>query len=310
MNILLKFFVLFIAFCFPTFFLLAGNYYYQPLLPITMPNGTPLGNPNILEYLKNIYTFGIALVGGLAVIKIVYGGIVYMLSDVVTNKTEAVKEIQAAVVGLLVALGSATLLFTINPKLLTLNFSMDPTVVMEGDGTEFLENNEPAYTAGGAGGSVTGVVNPDATKINWANPNQIVYGNVTVRDLTKGSADRVPTDPVAQSNLYAMAQELTSLSAVWGGDFEIVSGYRPKAVNDRLIAEAKAKGQTPPAENSQHIEGTAFDIRPKNGDLAGLQQTLKQNWTGGVGVYGSFVHVDMRGGGGWKKPVSGTPARW
>jgi hypothetical protein len=137
---------------FPSF-VLAG-YTYQPLLPITMPNGAPLGNPNILEYLKNIYTFGIALVGGLAVIKIVYGGIVYMLSDVVTNKSEAIKEIQAAVVGLLVALGSATLLFTINPKLLTLNFSMQPTVEMVGDGSELLVGAD--YYANGDVGTVGG----------------------------------------------------------------------------------------------------------------------------------------------------------
>jgi len=137
-------------------FVFAATYSYSPLLQVTRPGGESLYSSNILEYLKNIYSFGIAIVGGLAVIKIVYGGVKYMLTDIVTDKSAAKKEINAAVIGLLVALGSATLLYTINPKLLTLNFNLEMSTKdpLLGDGRSLIEATNSGTTAeGGTGGA-------------------------------------------------------------------------------------------------------------------------------------------------------------
>ena len=174
MKFSLKSFLIFILISLPSIIFAAG-YTYTPLLTIQTPGGGTLNNPNILEYLKNIYTFAIAIAGGLAVIKIVYGGIQYMLSDVVTNKTNAKNEITSAVIGLLVALGSATLLYTINPALLTLNFSMAPTAEMVGSGQELMAvwvKNDPTVAAFAKPGGSTAQAIAAAAQFAKDNPMQ------------------------------------------------------------------------------------------------------------------------------------------
>ncbi|MEI6480376.1 MAG: hypothetical protein WCO12_02530, partial [bacterium] len=52
---------------------------YKPLQPVNLPNGKTLFNPDITSYLQNIYSFGIAIAGALAVIVIVVAGIEYMV---------------------------------------------------------------------------------------------------------------------------------------------------------------------------------------------------------------------------------------
>ena len=46
-------------------------------------------------------------------------------------------------------------------------------------------------------------------------------------------------------------------------------------------------------ENSYHVQGLAADIRPEN--LEDLPELLDMVTDGGVGLYGTFVHVDARG---------------
>lgn len=49
--------------------------------------------------------------------------------------------------------------------------------------------------------------------------------------------------------------------------------------------------------NSQHLKGTAADIRPKDlSDLPRLEEICERlNPNGGVGLYNTFVHIDVRG---------------
>jgi len=262
---------------------IAVSYDYSPLLQVTRPGGGSLYSSNILEYLKNIYSFGIAIVGGLAVIKIVYGGVKYMLTDIVTDKSDAKKEINAAVIGLLVALGSATLLYTINPKLLTLNFSMESTNAIVGDGKELVgaELYEAQdFFVGPPAPGFTGSVNG----INWSDPSYKITENFTVGDVTKGDPSRIPQNESDMRTIVNMANKLEQVRAGWGSGIEFTSWYRPPAVN------ASVGG----AEHSHHLTGNAVDIYPSNGDLAGFNKYIKQSWgEGGVGTYNSWVHFDL-----------------
>jgi hypothetical protein len=53
----------------------------------------------------------------MAVVKIIFAGVKYMLSDLVTSKEAAKKDIRGALIGLLIVLGAVLILNTINPQL-------------------------------------------------------------------------------------------------------------------------------------------------------------------------------------------------
>ena len=158
---------------------------YAALQNIRLPNGGQLNNANILEYLVNIYTFAIAIAGGLAVIKIVYSGIKYMLSDIVTDKTEARKGIEGAVYGLLVILGSYVFLYTLNPNLVKFRLFIPMSQPMVGNGMELING-----TVSGGKPSTPGVNNAPKTigaEINPPLPSEPVNPNLTDTPLMGGN---------------------------------------------------------------------------------------------------------------------------
>ena len=72
------------------------------------------------KFFNALFTYGITIAGLLAVIMITVGGIQYMTSDAVSNKTEGRERITYALMGLLLVLFSWVLLYTINPEILNL----------------------------------------------------------------------------------------------------------------------------------------------------------------------------------------------
>ncbi len=118
---------------------------YKPLEPVKLPNGKDLFSPDITAYLQNIYSFGIAIAGALAVIVIVVAGIEYMMSDAFTTKADAIGRIKAAFYGLGLALGSYVLLYTISPELVKLKFNLTP--VSAPSSAQSGLNNIPGITA-------------------------------------------------------------------------------------------------------------------------------------------------------------------
>jgi uncharacterized protein YcbK (DUF882 family) len=97
-------------------------------------------------------------------------------------------------------------------------------------------------------------------------------------------------------NIIELAKNLQVLRDAVGKSITITSGYRSPEHN------AKIKG----AKNSQHITGMASDIKvagmtPKEVALVieGLIESGKMK-QGGIGIYPSWVHYDIRG----------TKARW
>ena len=74
------------------------------------------------------------------------------------------------------------------------------------------------------------------------------------------------------------------------GAFEIISGYRCAATNERL----RHSGGGGVARQSLHMEGRALDVRLPGVALADLRDAARTLRAGGVGFYArqQFVHVD------------------
>ena len=95
---------------------------FKPLVGI--PGVT---NPdNFDQYLQAIYATAIGLAALLAVIKIVIAGVKWMVTDIVSSKSDAKKDIQGAVFGLLIILGAVLILNIINPDIGDVNLSFAP----------------------------------------------------------------------------------------------------------------------------------------------------------------------------------------
>jgi hypothetical protein len=93
---------------------------YVPLEPNAFvgvgTGSTTSGNP-LLDFLTQVFNFGIAIAVTLAFIMMVWGGIEYMTTDSWQGKDNGKKRISDALWGLGLALVSYTILWTINPCL-------------------------------------------------------------------------------------------------------------------------------------------------------------------------------------------------
>ena len=87
---------------------------FEPLVGIP---GLDDPTTDINSYINILYALSISVAALLAVIKIIVAGVKYMLSDVVTSKSEAKSDIQGALIGLLVVISAVLILNVINPQL-------------------------------------------------------------------------------------------------------------------------------------------------------------------------------------------------
>lgn len=72
---------------------------------------------SIKNYLGSIYNWGIGIVGVLALIQLIRGGLMYMVSGAVEQKTSAKGIITDALIGLIIALASVVIVTVLNPRL-------------------------------------------------------------------------------------------------------------------------------------------------------------------------------------------------
>ena len=94
------------------------------------------------DYVKALYYAAISIGAFLAVIKIIFSGVKYMLTDVVTTKGDAKKDIYGALIGLLIVVGAVLILQTINPKLLDIKlFNEAPVPYINTDTTTIKSDN-------------------------------------------------------------------------------------------------------------------------------------------------------------------------
>jgi hypothetical protein len=90
---------------------------FVPLIGVPGIDTTNLG---VAAYINALYLLAISIAAFLAVGMLILAGFKYMLSDVVTQKEEAKKDIRGAILGLLIVIAAVLILETINPQLTNL----------------------------------------------------------------------------------------------------------------------------------------------------------------------------------------------
>lgn len=76
----------------------------------------------LVEYIRYLYLFGLSIVGLAAFGAMIYGGVNYMLAGAnLSSQTEAKKWFFSAISGLVLALASYLIIYTINPALVSIN---------------------------------------------------------------------------------------------------------------------------------------------------------------------------------------------
>ena len=85
-----------------------------------VPWGGSIDVNNPGKFFQSVFNTLLAIAATLAVIMIMYGGVIYMTSDAWTKKDEAKGVIWNAIQGLVLALVSYLILYTINPEILNI----------------------------------------------------------------------------------------------------------------------------------------------------------------------------------------------
>ncbi len=97
-----------------------GQNDFVPLVGIPYVD-TTAENTTLGDYVNGLYWASISIAAVLAFLKITWAGIKYMLSEVVTDKASAKKDIWGALLGLIIILAAVLMLDTVNPELSNLN---------------------------------------------------------------------------------------------------------------------------------------------------------------------------------------------
>ncbi len=148
-----------------------------PFVPLADYSGSPQLNTvmtsnSLPQYLNALFQFSLSIGAILAVVMIVWGGYLYMSSDIWNKKALAKQKITDAVIGLLLLLAIYLILYQINPDILNLNITFSQS------NSSTSQTTAPAGTNGASQGHCpTGApVNADGSCPTIfqtpANPNQ------------------------------------------------------------------------------------------------------------------------------------------
>jgi hypothetical protein len=121
---------------------------FQPLVGI--PGITSTDGLTFSEYVNALYILSISLAALIAVVKIIFAGVKYMFTDIVTQKGEALQDIRGTLFGLLIVISASLILSTINPALGDLSTFDDPETIADVTGdrlARILNNVDEGYNA-------------------------------------------------------------------------------------------------------------------------------------------------------------------
>ncbi|MCM2338940.1 MAG: lytic murein transglycosylase [Burkholderiales bacterium] len=249
---------------------------YEPLAPLPGDGGVLQKEINTQEdcafgkYLNIIIKLIIGISAVLAMVMITMGGIEYMTSELVSEKSAGKDTIQNAILGLLIALGSYLILNTINPQLLNVCLDKLPTAeitIIENfeasgaltfDGTPIKVNfNKEAYPSAKIAEQKTGVSKSLILAIfaqetnNGANTGGCNYTNanmspgelIALKEITSDWATvkmSCSGGGSSHGGAIGLTQFLPSTWKQFRGEAEKLLGHRPNAWNigDALMMTA------------------------------------------------------------------------
>ena len=92
-------------------------------------------------------------------------------------------------------------------------------------------------------------------------------------------------DVIACADILWQLEQITGSTNTW----EVISAYRSPETNEMLRSRSSGV-----AKKSQHLLGTAIDVRLRGMELKVLRDNARSLKLGGVGYYAKsdFVHVD------------------
>ena len=127
--------------------------------------------------------------------------------------------------------------------------------------------------------------------VNWEDFNAKVSNYFSVGEVTEKDRRRIPQTNKVKWNVIRLANELDKVRCYWGAPIYVTSWYRPARINSMVGG----------VRGSQHIKGSAADIRPDISRIykfqSWLDKGLWKNRALGYGARKGFVHVDLREGG-------------
>jgi hypothetical protein len=184
---------------------------YQPLVNIPGVSNNQL---NFNTYINQLYFLSISIAALLAVIKIILGGVQWMLSDIVTQKSDAKKEIWGALLGLLLIISAVLILGTINPQLTTLNvLSRADPLRLDGAAPAYNPRIQEIVVGALAGNEITPTSTPTGGNNAPAVPTAVAGNTVLeaiARDIGPGFTTTftviVPVEPSEVSRVRASAE--------------------------------------------------------------------------------------------------------
>lgn len=276
---------------------------YEPLVGLPGVRDSSTGEANFNDFINTLYYMSIGVAALLAVIKIVIAGIKYMLTDIVPAKGEAKKDIQGALIGLLVVMGAVLILTVINPKLV--NISFNPVKVAEPVYTPPTDTGRP-----GPAGTMSGqdipieipadVINTspapeglnDLEKAQWICENQRLepqYCPLGSEEYQSGAT--LPS----QSEAYCYNGEWDAyeeICVVRGDDIKNFEGSGGTLGGHSTLADDIGNDVRPEIVGSTTIDTTDIGQRPFVIDYTGVDNGSGTDGTGGICGYGFEVVYD------------------
>ncbi len=188
----------------------------------------PAESGKLGEYLN----FGIRLFIGLcavaAVVMIVVGGIEYATSELSHSKTAAKDRIYNAIFGLLLALGSYTILYTVNPDLLKTDFDVGGGTLTSSGEISIKELEERIITVGGP------ITDKNRGSIGTPCDANVIFNAAQSagRTLTKEQAAAMGCIGGAESGGCKNVQaNVTGVTSSASGPFQILGSNRTRLGN-------------------------------------------------------------------------------
>jgi hypothetical protein len=156
---------------------------YEPISGIDFEEIKSSGGDDgtFIGFLRMIFNWSIAIIIALSTIYTVFGAVQYMTTDAISGKDEGKKRMQAAIGGLILALISWLILFSINQNILSTNF------LLRLQGVEVQNNNSgggvTTESTNPGGGVTTGNSGSTAPTVTQQEGEDALAGNnVTVKN--------------------------------------------------------------------------------------------------------------------------------
>ena len=243
----------------------------QPLPGIETPQATNIG-----AWFLYIFRFALYIVGAVALLALVYAGVLYILSGAnVGWRTEAKDRITAVILGVLILLFSYVILDTVNPRLINLNNLKFPTlpdpeaIPLTQLELEEIETEQAELTESGPAQDFNDIPGwqevDDKAQFMLANGIVVPVENRSGLRIVAGNKNLTPT---ARDKLYKTGEYADSLG------YQIIVSSAWRTYQDQVRLWNKY-GQNParvarpdPSYGAPHQTGGAIDIKivDKNGN--------------------------------------------